>query len=101
MILDPAVLGKYRANAWATWKENTPFKPAPGVSLQALIERDGEDNRKNAIQYILLHELGHVLPLGRKAHPMWVAPPPTPMDTADYPFFELSWSVAQKERRYV
>jgi hypothetical protein len=101
MILDPVVLGKYPANAWATWKENTPFKPAPGLSLQAVIEKDGEDSRKNAIQYILLHELGHVLPIGRKAHPMWVVPPPKPMATADYPFFELSWAVAEKERRYV
>ena len=59
IVLDAAVLKQQRANAWATWKENTPFKADPRYRLDARIEADGNDNRKNAIQYILLHELGH------------------------------------------
>ncbi len=104
ILLDTQVLAKYTANQWATWKENTPFKPDPAWKLSARIERDGEDNRKNAIQYILLHELGHVLSIGRAFHPDWTLEPKEVLaagGTGQYAFFSLSWSIDAAAGRYV
>ncbi len=101
VLLDPSVLSQYTANAWATWKENTPFKAEAGIELTARIETDKEDNRKNAIQYILLHELGHVLAVRSDLHPSWVVPPREPQPTTSYPYFQLSWLVSWNDRRFV
>jgi hypothetical protein len=99
VLLDPEVLER-TANAWATWKESTPFKAAPGFRLEAQIEEPHEDSRKNAIQYILLHELGHVLSIGRNFHPPWTVEPKDVKSVAGYPFFLLSWKVSRKDNRY-
>jgi hypothetical protein len=64
LALNVSVLRSQIANSWATWKENTPFSGDPNFRLTMQIARAGENNRKNAIQYILLHELGHTSPLG-------------------------------------
>ncbi len=101
VVLDAAVLARRTANAWATWKENSPFLPAAGMRLEAGFETRRHDNRKNAIQYILLHELGHVVSIGRDLHPPWGMPAAEVPTTASYPFFSLSWSVARGENRYV
>jgi hypothetical protein len=101
VVLDAALLGKFRANAWATWKENTPFKPAPGWALEARIEEESRDDRRAAIGYILLHELGHVLSINRDVHPRWDRPPKEVPEGARHPFFDLSWSIDRKEDRYV
>lgn len=94
IVLDVGVLTRH-ANAWATWKENTPFVDDPDFTLQAIIEDDANDNRKQALQYILLHELGHVASVGNTFHPPWdswdcVADPP-----GNFPFFELSWQLSE------
>lgn len=101
VVLDPSVLEKQTANSWATWKESTPFKPQPGFELKAQIETERDDNRKNAIQYILLHELGHVLSVGSNVHPSWNVFPKDMKSTAAYPFFRLSWSISKDRRSYV
>ena len=89
VVLDAGVMSARGANAWATWKENTPFVPEPGWALAAQIEAPAQDLPKYAIQYILLHELGHVLSVGNHIHPTWSQPPPP--DTAGYAYFSLSW----------
>jgi hypothetical protein len=100
VLLDAAVLSRYTANAWATWKENTPFKPDPAWQLKARIEDDDADNRKNAIQYILLHELGHVLSIDSDIHPpFWLAPREVASDRS-WPFFDLSWSTDRAANNY-
>ena len=101
VILDPSVLGKQTANAWATWKENTPFKAQPDFRLVAEIEKKPQNNRKNAIQYILLHELAHVLAINEKIHPSWTIEPKDIPSTVDYPFFLLSWSISKADNRFV
>ena len=101
IVLDAAVLGKFTANAWATWKENTPFKPAKAWKLEARIEDAATDDRRGAIRYILLHELGHVLSINRDVHPRWDIPPGEVPATARFPFFELSWTIDRKASRYV
>lgn len=100
IVLDSAILSRQTANAWFTWKENTPFKPQPGFELRAEIEGKSGDNRKNAIQYILLHELGHVISIGEKIHPSWSIEPRDIASTSDYPYFSLSWSVDRENNRY-
>ena len=92
IVLDRAVLSKQTANAWATWKDNTPFRPDPGWRLETRIEDKGRDDRVHAIQYILLHEIGHVLSLGAGVHPHWTEDPKN-VNASKYYFFGLSWKV--------
>ncbi len=100
VVFDAAILARQSANGWATWKENTPFKTAAGYKLDARIAADSADNRKNAIQYILLHELGHVLSVGADIHPPWNISPRDVVRGAKYPFFELSWTIDRKADQY-
>ena len=94
IILDPMVLSARTANEWATWKESSPFKTDPAWKLEAKIENVARDDRMHAIQYILLHELGHVLSIGSNAHPSWTIPVKDYGPTERYAFFNLSWMVA-------
>lgn len=97
IVLDVEVLTKQTANVWATWKENTPFKADAAFKLEAVIENADSDNRKNAIQYILLHELGHILSIGENIHPRWDRPPSS---VEKFPFARLSWEYSDGEKRY-
>jgi hypothetical protein len=91
IVLDAGVLQRFTANEWATWKESSPFQPDPQWQLEARIERTAQDNRRNAIQYILLHELGHVLSIGSGVHPPWTVPPKDAGAPEDFTFSKLSW----------
>ena len=99
-VLDLDVLSGQTANAWAGWKENTPFKPHAGFRLQAEIEAKAQDNRSNAIQYILLHELGHVLSVGESVHPRWDRKPKQTGSITAFPFARLSWGIPKEAERY-
>ncbi len=101
LVLDRSALDRRTANAWATWKENTPFKAQARFRLVSEIEKQPQNNRKNAIQYILLHELAHILAIGEKFHPSWNIEPKDIQSTSDYPFFLLSWSIAKDDNRYI
>lgn len=94
IVLDPSVLMAHTANGWASWKDNTPFKPAKDWTLSARIEDAANDTRANAIQYILLHELGHVLALGANVHPSWTLDPQNVGPTSRFPYFEQSWRIS-------
>ena len=94
---------KVKANEWATRREASPFKPDGAETLTAEFEEPSLDNRSNAVQYILLHEFGHVLAAGSNIHPRWDAPVSTGAKASDYPFFALTWTVPPKgpfESRY-
>ena len=95
IILDIDVLSARKANEWATWKERTPFKPNNNTTLMATIETPENDNRKNAIQYILLHEIGHVLSVGQGLHPPWWEDFKAD-NLSQYPFASLSWQFSKK-----
>lgn len=101
IVLDAGVLTRLSANEWATWKENSPFVAQPPLRIEAQIESGGRDNRRNAIQYILLHELGHVLAIGGNIHPPWDVDPKDVNEAMAYPFFELSWAIDKAKDRYV
>lgn len=92
VVLDPTVLAKQAANAWATWKDTTPFRPDPEYRLETRIATPDRDDRVHAIQFILLHEIGHVLSIGAPVHPNWNKPA-TDATPGKYPFFDLSWTV--------
>lgn len=99
IVLDIDVLSKSTANAWATWKERTPFIVDSQYRLDATIEASGQDNRKNAIQYILLHEMGHVLSLGENIHPRWDQTK-NKISLDRYPFAMLSWETGNKNDNF-
>ena len=101
IVLDAGVLKYHTANGWATWKENTPFKRDERVKLHARIENDADDNRMAAIQYLLLHELGHVLSIGGNIHPPWNREVKATLSAATYPFFDLSWKIDKATHKYV
>lgn len=87
------------ANEWASWKENTPFSAGDGDAdsagphfrLTARIEDAAGDNRKNALQYLLLHEFGHVLTALRGFIPDWWADPQTLQGGDAYSYLPLAW----------
>jgi len=101
VVLDSAVLSGLTANAWATWKENTPFSIGgkANETLTATIAAPALDTRKSAIQYILLHELAHVLSVGRRVHPEW-GNVVGPLRPGLFPFFDLSWTVDASRKAF-
>ena len=103
IILDAGVLKRVTANAWATWKESTPFVAdvMGHLKIKATIETPENDNRIQALQYILLHEMGHVLSVGWPVHPNWTSMPSAEPAAGRYPFFDLSWRVDLRAKRYI
>ncbi|HWA39510.1 MAG TPA: hypothetical protein VG873_16770 [Burkholderiales bacterium] len=99
VVLDPSALQR-TANEWATWKERSPFAPGGPVTLQAVIREPAEDTRRHAIQYILLHELGHMMAIGADVHPSWRLQPAQVRSTRRYAFFRLSWRHAPDRKTY-
>jgi hypothetical protein len=88
VLLDMDLLETHTANSWATWKENLPFG-GPGFALAATIAAPRDDTRAHALQFLLLHEFGHVVTAGGTFLPRWWEPVPA----AIFPFLDLSWHV--------
>jgi hypothetical protein len=84
------------ANEWASWKEASPYA-LKDLSVVARIETPEHDNRKNMLRYILLHELGHVLAVGRDFNPAWSATPSA--ESVSGEFVRLTWTA--REEHYV
>ncbi|MEO8849643.1 MAG: hypothetical protein ABI440_13570, partial [Casimicrobiaceae bacterium] len=102
VVVDVDAFLERRANDWATWKENTPFVPAPDIRLETRIAEPEHDNRKSALQYLLLHEFGHVLTAGAGLLPDWWLEQRLIEPTAQHPFLALGWEVnADREIRPV
>lgn len=97
IVLDAGVLSKQRANAWATWKEGTPFRSDARWKLAAEIERGAQDTRVQAIQYILLHEIGHVLAMGTSLLPSSDLEPKEALARGPYSFLDMSWQIGPKD----
>lgn len=94
IVLDRGALMKRKANEWATWKENSVFKSVPGtdVALKVVIENSENDDITSAIEYILLHEIGHILGMASNAHPSWNS---SKIISDTYPFTRLSWEMTE------
>jgi hypothetical protein len=93
VLLDVDLLAAHTANSWATWKENLPFG-GPAFALTATIAAPHEDTRAHALQFLLLHEFGHVATAGGTFLPRWWEPVPA----AHYPFLDLSWGIGPQGR---
>ena len=83
------------ANQWASWKENTAFRPSPGHDLRVVLEEDARNDRTGAIRFILLHELGHVVGQGARAHG-FLDSKRLPPATRNSPFVKLSWRFSRE-----
>jgi len=91
VVLDVESLRR-TANAWATFRENTVFQNDGEGRLQGTLEEAPNDNAKNAIQFILLHEFGHLVSIGERFHPDWLDKTKTEGTCLFYP---LSWRKAK------
>ena len=90
IILDIDAVASRSANEWASWRENMPFAAGPH-RVTVRIASEADDNRQNAIQFLLLHEIGHALSAGRGLIPDWWLPP-SEIGAADtYAFLPISW----------
>jgi hypothetical protein len=97
-VLDIDACMNRSANEWATWKENTPFADPGDYALELEIQDSAGDNRKNAIQFLLLHEFGHVITGCRGFLPDWWIDPQTLRSGDDYPFLRLSWQINEEKK---
>lgn len=91
VLLDIGMLAPHGANSWASWKENLPFLPEGDYTLSATIATPARDTRAGAMQYLLLHEFGHVLTAGYSFLPAWWAPVPE----GAFSWLNLSWHVVE------
>lgn len=91
IVLDVGSLNK-KANEWISWRENSPFDMKGSYIIQAEIESEINNLRKTAIQYILLHEVGHIVGVAKGAHPNWIAGG----HPKKWPFTRLSWITLKK-----
>lgn len=91
IVLDRDVLLKRKANEWASWKENSIFQPKQpgGFKLKMIIEFEKDNTVRNAVRYLLLHELGHSLGLISNVHPSWNSSDKS--ISQNYSFMKLSW----------
>lgn len=89
VLLDLGLLEHHTANSWATWKENLPFASGAGFALDAAIAAPGQDTRAGALQFLLLHEFGHVLTGDGDFLPRWWEAVPD----APFSYLDLSWTV--------
>ena len=90
VALDVEVFMHAKANAWASWRENTPFIQDGVHSVQAIIAEEAENSRKAALQFVLLHEFGHVLTANSHLMPNWWISPQNFQSTSTYQFLPFS-----------
>lgn len=96
VVLDIEALQHENANAWASWRERSPFDQSASVTLDMRIADD--DNLLHAIQFLLLHELGHALSAGRNVHPDWWSGLPDNLGANDYSYLPISWQIDDQRR---
>jgi len=92
IILDIDAVASRSANDWASWRENMPFAAGPHRAT-VRIAGDADNNRQNAIQFLLLHEIGHALSAGRGLIPDWWLPPAEIGAADSYAFLPISWQL--------
>jgi hypothetical protein len=96
VILDVTVLNR-KANEWATWKERSPFKTDKEIQIFAEIATGKNDNRKNALQFVLLHEFGHVASIGLATITPWDTDPSLLEPLSRFTFTSLSWQLTSNQ----
>lgn len=95
VLLDVDCFAGHTANTWATHKENLPFLDNGNVSLDVTIAEPEQDTRAGALQFLLLHEFGHVLTADASFLPRWWEPVP---EDERFAFLDLSWEIGPLQR---
>jgi len=91
VLLDVNYLGR-PANEWATAKELSPYQGSGRWSVQVELADAKSNTRLEALQFIVLHELGHVIGIGTGMVPGFGTLPDVDK-VKDYAFLKLSWTV--------
>ncbi|WP_395012042.1 hypothetical protein [Undibacterium sp.] len=94
VLLDADVFLARSANVWMRWKEATPFLANTDYQLQAQIADTSDDHRQQALQYLLLHEFGHVLSINTEFLPNWWIGSQKFKETEEYSFLSICWQIA-------
>lgn len=94
IVVDSDAL-KRTANEWASWKDMSAFRPAPDLSIDVVIEPAAANNRVNALRYILLHEIGHLVDYRLGITPLDGG---NTQNISNNGFFALSWEDGQSTR---
>ncbi len=89
ILFDQEILSKLKANEWATWRVNSAFKPSKENKLSLKIANSSNDNRQEAIEFILLHEIGHIVGSASNAHPK---PDEWNDDPKKFNYSKISWN---------
>jgi hypothetical protein len=86
IVIDTAVIKK-KANDWITFKEKSVFSIGD-IKLEIQIEKEENNTIDNALRYILLHEMGHVI-----SNTLGITPDlrENSPDYSLYPFFNKTW----------
>lgn len=87
VILDVDVLSR-PANEWITFKENTVFRPQPGLSYRVEMESPASNTVAASMRFIFVHELGHILGQVKRTTVPFTARNPV---LADRPFLRESF----------
>jgi len=95
VAIDAGVFADVTANGWFERRENMPFEASDGLRLEARIADAAGDDRVAALQFVLLHEFGHVLAAVKALAPMWWRPGPGALS---YPLLDLCWQAAPDGR---
>lgn len=98
IVLDLEALDHAGANAWASWRERSPFDHSAAMTLCMRIADDDDDDLLHAIRFLLLHELGHALSAGRNFLPDWWSGLPDSRAAGDYSYLPLAWQIDDQRR---
>lgn len=94
IVLDMGLL-KRPANDWATFKEQSPFL-IKNIWPEVTLRPDHSNTMKEAIQFIILHEMGHILSFSREDLPHYELTDQL-KDIGQYPFSRFSWTYTLKK----
>lgn len=98
IVIDLEALDHAGANAWASWRERSPFDHSAAMTLTMRIATDDDDDLLHAIRFLLLHELGHALSAGRNFLPDWWSGLPDGHAASDYSYLPIAWQIDEKRR---
>lgn len=90
LIFDVDAIDK-NANEWCSWKESSPYKKTSLMKLKCILENEDYNNRSNAFQYIMLHELGHFVYSDYKLNFSYFKKAKSQADLDEYEITKLSW----------
>ncbi|PJZ68969.1 hypothetical protein CH373_07955 [Leptospira perolatii] len=91
ILFDSNVLSR-SANEWISYKENSPFALGK-TKIQIRIEKGKNDTKSNALRYIFLHELGHIISSTYKIVPDFRS---ENRSFFHFPFYEGIWSTEKE-----